>query len=254
MELTSRKNDTVRRFRELARDRRLRTEQGVFVIEGDHLCGEAVSAGLEIGYALITEKARAKYPQAAESLIERAAGYAVISEDIAEYISDTKAPQGLFAEVSRRDGGDIAGNRLVLLDGVQDPGNVGTILRTAEALGISGAVLSAGCADVYSPKTLRASMGSVFRLPCITCGIAEKITSLKSEGFAVYGAMLDETAQRLGEIKFPEKAAAVIGSEGGGISREVREVCTGGLYIPITGAESLNAAAAAAIILWELSK
>ncbi len=254
MELTSRKNDTVRRFKELIRDKKMRTQQGVFVIEGDHQCGEAVTAKLDIRFVLITEKARAKYPQTAERLIDASEGYAVISEDIAEYISDTKAPQGMFAEVSMKNIDPVKGNRLVLLDGVQDPGNVGTVIRTAEALGIDAVVLSTGCADVYSPKTLRSSMGSVFRIPCITCDLAEMITSLRAEGYTVYGSMLDDTAQRLGEVEFPEKVAVVIGSEGAGISDAVKNSCTGGLYIPITGAESLNAAVAASIILWELSK
>lgn len=254
MVISSRKNDIVRHFRTLAREKKLRDELEVFVIEGDHLCGEVLSAELTIRCALITERARERYPEAAARLCEKACSCAVITEELAEYISDTKAPQGLFAEVVKRTT-DISGaKRLVLLDGVQDPGNVGTIIRTAEALGIGGALLSQGCADIYSPKTLRASMGSVFRLPCISCDMAEMITTLKADGFAVYGSMLDETAQRLGEIAFPDKAAVVIGSEGGGISDEVRAACTGGLYIPITGAESLNAASAASIILWELSK
>jgi len=254
MELTSRKNETVRRFRDLARDKKLREELSVFVIEGDHLCGEAVTAGLEISLALLTEKARKKYPDASERLIAAADSYAVISEDIAEYISDTKSPQGLFAEVRIPQDRTMPNGRLVILDGVQDPGNVGTVIRTAEALGIGGAVMSCGCADIYSPKTLRASMGSVFRLPCITCDLPQMICSLIDDGYRVYGAMLDESAHKLGEISFPEKAAVVIGSEGRGISEEVRKACSDGLYIPITGAESLNAAVAAAVILWDLSK
>lgn len=254
MELSSRKNDAVRRFRELQRDKKLRCAEGVFAIEGDHLCGEAVQAGLDIRFAMLTERAMKKYPAAAERLMSSAGSYAVITEDIAEYISDTKAPQGLFAEVVCATCTDIPDGRLIILDGVQDPGNVGTIIRTAEALGIKGALLSDKCADVYSPKTLRASMGSVFRLPCISCGLPQTITSLKEKGYCVYGAMLDDTAKRLGEISFGERSAVVIGSEGQGISQEVRDVCTGGLYIPITGAESLNAASAASIILWELSR
>lgn len=253
MELTSRKNDIVRRFRELLRDKKLRDMQGVFVAEGDHLCKEAVQSGLEISFALATERALKKYPAATE-LISAAKGHAVISEDIAEYISDTKAPQGLFAEIRRSAAPQVPSGKLVLLDGVQDPGNVGTIIRTAEALGIKGVLLSPACADVYSPKTLRASMGSVFRLPCVVCDIPQIITALRNDGYTVYGSMLDETAQRLGDISFCDKSAVVIGSEGSGISEETKSACTGGLYIPISGAESLNAAAAASMILWELSK
>ena len=253
MELTSRKNDTVRRFRELSRDKKLRAELSAFVIEGDHLCGEAAASGMEISFALLTERARAKYPEASGRLLACAKAHAVITDDIAEYISDTKSPQGLFAEVRMPREQALPAGRLVILDGVQDPGNVGTIIRTAEALGISGAVLSQDCADIYSPKTLRASMGSVFRLPCVTADLVQTIGALREDGYTVYGAMLDESAQRLGEIRFCERSAVVIGSEGRGISEQVRAACSGGLYIPITGAESLNAAVAASIILWELS-
>ncbi len=254
MELTSRKNDVVRRFRELARDKKLRDEQGVFVIEGDHLCGEAAGCGLEIVTVLYTEKAREKYPEAAEKLIASAGASFAVSQDIAEYISDTKAPQGLFAEVRRTAVGEVPEGRLVILDGVQDPGNVGTIIRTAEAFGIAGVLLSPKCADIYSPKVLRASMGSSFRLPCAVCDVPEAVRSLRERGFDVYGSMLDETARRLGDIRFSERSAVVIGSEGGGIAEETKAACTGGLYIPITGAESLNAAAAATVMIWELSK
>ena len=162
----------------------------------------------------------------------------------------------MFALAQKPDiyGGFSGAHRLVLLDGVQDPGNVGTMIRTAEALGFDGAVLSPECADIWSPKSLRASMGSILRLPCISCGLAQMIAELQSGGFVVYGAMLDDTAARLGEVRFPERAAAVIGSEGRGISPETAAACDRGLYIPITGAESLNAAAAAAMIMWELSK
>ena len=254
MELTSRKNDTVRRFRELAKDKKLRDEQGVFVIEGDHLCSEAVGCGLEIITVLFTEKAREKYPQAVEKLVAAAESLAVISQDIAEYISDTKAPQGLFAEVRRKACTELPDGRLVILDGVQDPGNVGTIIRTAEAFGIKGVILSPKCADVFSPKVLRASMGSVFRLPCVIGNVPDMIRSVRENGYDVYGSMLDESAQKLGDIRFGEKAAVVIGSEGSGITEETKTACTGGLYIPITGAESLNAAAAATVMIWELSK
>ncbi len=254
MELTSRKNDIVRRFKELAKDKKLREELGVFVIEGDHLCSEAVSCGLEIATFLYTEKAREKYPQAAEKLAASADMSAVISADIAEYISDTKAPQGLFAEVRFKAAEQASCGRLVMLDGVQDPGNVGTIIRTAEAFGIGGVLLSPKCADIYSPKVLRASMGSVFRLPCRVCDIPQEIRSLRESGYEVYGSMLDETAQKLGDIRFGKMAAVVIGSEGSGITEEAKSACTGGLYIPITGAESLNAAAAATVMIWELSK
>lgn len=177
----------------------------------------------------------------------------MIAEEVAEYISDTKSPQGLFAAAVRRDGGLSAqSRRVVVLDGIQDPGNVGTIIRTAEAFGFDGAVMIGACADAFSPKALRASMGSALRLPIESCSAGELSGLLR--GFAIFGAMLDSSAVRLGEAVFPERCAVVIGSEGAGISPEVISVCTGKLYIPIRNAESLNAAVAAAVIMWEMRK
>lgn len=255
MVITSRKNDAVKRFRELFREKSARDSQGVFAVEGDHLCGELAKSDYRIIAAMLTERAAEKYPETVALLKARCGEVAVISGEIAEYISDTKAPQGLFA-VAEKPGDvlELSGRRLVLLDGVQDPGNVGTIIRTAEALGFDGAALSSDCADIWSPKTLRASMGSVLRLPCAVGDIAGQVRALRAAGFSVYGAMLDESAARLGEIEFPEKAAVVIGSEGRGISPAVAAECTRAVFIPISGAESLNAAVAAAILLWELSK
>lgn len=251
--ISSKTNVAVRLLRELLRDKKARDERGLFAAEGDHLCGElaALDGGIEL--FAYTETAAGKYPETVRKMLGRAAKAIVITDALSEYISDTKTPQGLFA-AAEKPLERLPGNarRIIVLDGVQDPGNVGTMIRTAEAFGIDGAVLLSGCADAWSPKTLRAAMGSAFRLPIVDCAAGELPALL--DGFSVYGAMLDETAKQLGEVKFPEKTAVVIGSEGRGISPEIAKVCGEKIYIPIRSAESLNAAAAAAVLLWELSK
>lgn len=252
-EISSRKNQNVRFMKELLSSSECRRESRMFAVEGDHLCGETAELDFKIGLFMFTEKARAKYPKTVEKACEKAEKSLVITEEISEYISDTKAPQGLFAAVEKRSR-DISENarKIVVLDGVQDPGNVGTIIRTAEALGIEGAVFTGKCADAFSPKTLRASMGSALRMPL---GYAnENNLREKLGGFSIFAAMLDENAKKLGELDFSEKTAVVIGSEGSGVSPEIAALCDEKVYIPIKKAESLNAAAAAAIILWELSK
>ncbi len=249
--ITSRKNSGVRMMRELLKSADYRRETDLFAVEGDHLCGElAERSALEC--FLYTEKAAKKYPETVKKAAVRAESAAVITEELSEYISDTKTPQGMFA-AAERFGSPIPENarRLVVLDGVQDPGNVGTIIRAAEAFGTDGVLYSPTCADKFSPKTLRASMGSVFRLPVRFYSDAENLRGYL-KGFTVYGAMLDESAKRLGSVKFPEKTAVVIGSEGSGISPEIAEICDEKIYIPISGAESLNAAMAASVLLWEL--
>ena len=252
-EISSRKNQNVRFMRELFSSSERRRESGLFAVEGDHLCGETAELDYKIELFLFTEKARGKYPQTVEKACRKAEKSLVITEEISEYISDTKAPQGLFAAVEGSSS-EISENarKIVVLDGVQDPGNVGTIIRTAEALGIEGVLFAGKCADVFSPKTLRASMGSALRMPF---GYAdEQNLREKLGGFSFFAAMLDENAKKLGEIAFPEKTAVVIGSEGSGVSPKIAALCDEKVYIPIKKAESLNAAAAAAIILWELSK
>lgn len=254
--ISSRQNAAVREMRELLREKRTRDERGLFAVEGDHLCAELAKSGFKATMALMTERAAQRYPKTAAALMKACPEAQVITEELSAYISDTKAPQGIFAAAEKPAPAEGFGGarRLVILDGVQDPGNVGTVIRTAEALGIDGALLSRDCADVWSPKALRASMGSALRLKCITGELSQMIKELRAQGFGVYGAMLDESAQRLGETAFPERAAVVIGNEGAGVSAAVRAACTGAVYIPIRGAESLNAAAAAAILLWELAR
>lgn len=252
-EISSRKNQYARLLRELSGSAEKRRESGLFAVEGDHLCKEAAALGLEAEVFLYTQKAAEKYPKTVETALKTAKKSFVITEEISEYISDTKAPQGLFAAVGKRVCA-ISENarKIVVLDGVQDPGNVGTVIRTAEALGFDGVVFTGKCADAFSPKTLRASMGSALRMPL---GYADAGNLReKFAGFTFCAAMLDESAKRLGETVFPEKTAVVIGSEGSGVSKEIAGCCDEKVYIPINGAESLNAAAAAAIILWEVSR
>lgn len=239
-------------MRQLLRERAKRSESGLFAVEGDHLCGELAASDNEVLF-LYTEKAAAKYSDTVRRLCGLCRDSFCITEELAEYISDTKSSQGLFAaaEMNQKSVPDNA-KRIVVLDGVQDPGNVGTIIRTAEALGFDGLIFTGACADVFSPKVLRSSMGSALRMPIEEVSCDELCERLL--GFVSYAAMLDDTAQKLGTERFPDRTAVVIGSEGAGVSREVAEICEKKLYIPISGAESLNAAVAAAIIMWEISQ
>ena len=257
MKITSRKNQLVALSKGLLREKRLRDEEGLFGAEGVKLCLEALKAGIEAKWALVSETACGKFVEAVREIEEKCA-VTVVSDDVYLYLSEQKSPQGIFLAGQILDKSVnldriLNSGKILLLDCVQDSGNLGTMLRTAEALGIGGVILSGDCADVWSPKTLRASMGSAFRLPVCVMDTVGAVKAVKERGFAVYAAMLDETAKRLGSFRFPEKSAVVIGNEGHGVSREAAELCEK-VYIPIQGAESLNAAAAAAILCWELSK
>ena len=257
MKITSRKNQLVVQSRGLLRDKRIRDGEGLFAAEGAKLCLEALSAGITAKWALVSETAREKFVDTVRE-IEQNCAVTVVSDDVYSYLSQQKSPQGIFLAGQILDKSVnldriLSSDKILLLDCVQDSGNLGTMLRTAEALGIGGVVLGEGCADVWSPKTLRASMGSAFRLPACDMDIVKAVTAVKEKGFAVYAAMLDGSAQKLGSFCFPKKSAVLIGNEGHGVSVEASELCRK-VYIPIQGAESLNAAAAAAILCWELSK
>ena len=173
MAVSSKDNQFVKEWRGLCHEARLRRASGLFAIEGARLCGDALASGLTVQTVLYTDQARQTYAAVAEGLIAAAVRAVEITPEIARYMADTATPQGVFCTVKSLD------NRLRLdtikrmgrygvLENIQDPGNLGAMIRTAEALGLDGLILSAGCCDVYSPKVLRGSMGGVFRLPLMT--------------------------------------------------------------------------------------
>ena len=183
----------------------------------------------------------------------------LLPRHVLEALCETKTPQGIVAAVALPAPGlgDPAalGERLVALDGVQDPGNVGAILRTADAAGFQGLLLGCGCADAYGAKALRASMGSIFRVPVVSApSLAERLASLRDEGYAVLSSQLDGE-DFFARAALPRRIVLVIGSEGEGVSREVSAASTHRLRLPMYGgAESLNAAVAAGIMLYALAR
>ena len=137
---------------------------------------------------------------------------------------------------------------------MQDPGNVGTVIRTANALGMDAVVLTGACADFYSPKTVRAAMGALFRQPVLTCSMDELMQLLHAHGLKLYGAALTDAAQDLRRVPL-SPAAVAIGSEGRGLSAQLLAQCDGQIIIPMQpGAESLNAAVAASVVMWEIAR
>jgi TrmH family RNA methyltransferase len=240
MKITSKQNSVIQQFK----------NPGIsIVVEGEKLINEAVSAGFELEYLLFTEKNQSS------RICEKIPGLC-ISDELSEYISDTRTPQGIFAMFERKrfDLNFVQTSKIMILDGVQDPGNVGAIIRSCEAFGFDGAVFSQTCADAYNSKVVRASAGSAFRLPIIRDDLCRIITELKQTGFIVWGTALDSAAVHLRAAVFSEKCAVIIGNEGNGICEEVLRMCDEKLYIPIDGAQSLNAGVAAGIVCYEMDK
>lgn len=252
--LTSKDNSTVKQYRKLSSSRKEREQSGLFVMEGARLCADAAQSSIAVQILLITEDAM-RYPEA-ELLMQKAERCYTVSNDLARHISDTEHPQGIFtiAKLPQQQNALPQKGKFILLDDLQDPGNLGTILRTAEALGIDAVVLSAHCPDLYSPKVIRSTMGSAFRQNCIRVpDLAEAIQSWKNSGMQCFAATLTPAAMPLQKLPQSDFCGIVIGNEGNGVSQEVIAACSGEVYIPMQGsAESLNAAVAATLCMWEL--
>ena len=245
--ITSMKNPRVTLWRSLKRtaDRR---ERGLFLVEGDKSVSEALASGFEAEAVLLD--ADRPVP---ETLSPDLPLFQLPSHVLAA-ICDTKTPQGIAA-VMRMTPRPVTGRRIVALDGVQDPGNVGTIIRTADAAGLDGVLLSSDCADPYGPKVLRATMGSIFHLPVeVTEDLPGRLKGYIEQKISVISSQLDGTpfdAWKGNGTGF----VLVIGSEGNGVSDAVRALATDHLCLPMRGkAESLNAAVAAGIMMYALMK
>lgn len=246
--ITSLKNPKVTTWKSL-KDRKGRKETGCFLVEGRKMVEEVLQSDFTATAVLLAEGFTPDF-----ALPESIPCY-VMPEHVFAAVSDTKTPQGVAAVV-RMKNNMAMGQRLVALDGVQDPGNVGTILRTADAAGFDGVILSEQCADIFSPKLLRATMGSVFRMPAtVTPDLPGLLAKLRDEqGFSVLSSQLDGTPFYQRE-KVAERFVLVIGSEGNGVTEEVKAVATHKVKLPMRGgAESLNAAVAAGIMMYELTR
>ena len=254
--ITSKANPRVKSAAALL-DRRERKKTGLFLLEGARLCADAAENGVTVETLFATQAAAAKY--AAEyDLISRAARSAFyISEPVAEKLSDTLHPQGIFCVCRMRETApaiDPAG-LYVFLDNIQNPDNLGAISRTAEALGFAGLIVSEGC-DIYSPKALRASMGALLRFPVIVSVDGPALLrACKADGMRLLATVPDRDADDITKAVLSSGAVLIIGNEGGGVSDETLALCTDRVTIPMTGrAESLNAAAAAAISMFVLKQ
>lgn len=255
-------------------DRKNREEKGEFRFDGIKLLDEAMKNELELcAVALREDRAERLYRELSErygtQAWERVGRILVLSEEVFEKISEEKSPEGVISVAkyidkfqkivtiyNSADFFDMKNERIVLLQSVRDPSNVGAIVRSAAAMGIDRLIISADCADIYHPKAVRGSMGTLFsqRIDRVT-DLVEAIRGLRASGRRVFAAALDDKALRLGEMPMQSGDCVVIGNEGHGLSDEIIKVCDGSVMIPMTArAESLNAAVAASVLMWEFSK
>lgn len=249
-EITSLQNNHVKRWRKLL-SRKGRQTYGTFLVEGVHLVEEAVNAkNIEICCLIGTEE---MIPELEK--LQLSIPIYKVTDKIMREISDTQTSQEVFAEVRIKASKELPTIKapFLFLDTVQDPGNVGTLIRTAAACGFEGVVLGKGTADAYSPKTLRAAQGSTFHIHLFDGELSEWIHHFQERGIPVYGTALHSEAVEYQQVNPREKFALIVGNEGAGVSSAVLEAVDQSLYIPIRGgAESLNVGIAAAILMYHL--
>lgn len=253
-ELTSLKNPVVQAARALDTAKE-RTRQGAFLCDGEHMAGEALSVCPERVRTLFVQQDCVERFAALLAKAPAAAEVYAVPQNVMAAISQVKTPQGIAAVVALPESVPLneQTGRLMLLENVQDPGNVGTILRTLDAAGFSGCILTPGCADPYAPKALRATMGSALRIPIsFTESAADAVEALNSRGYATIAAALDGEPFYQRE-SLGEKVCVLIGNEGQGLMRETQAACTHRYKLPMRGgSESLNAGIAAAVMMYDL--
>lgn len=244
--ITSRKNPLLQQVKKLLSSRKAREEAGLFAADGVKLLAEAVRWYPGLDTVILSDGVHADVPESVRLFR--------VPEDVMASISPMESPQGalfLCRLPEKKTYAPTPG--CLLLDGIQDPGNLGTILRTADALDIPVTLLE-GCADPYSPKTVRASMGAVFRTQPVKADWAEVKAACAAAGIPVAVTALSQRAKDLRNADLRGMAVA-IGSEGQGVRREILESADGELIIPMNKhCESLNAAVAAAIVMWQMKQ
>ncbi len=250
--ITSKDNPIIKDISKLQTSARYRKETGLFAAEGLRVCSDCVDNSVEIKTLVISEELYEKQRETLDKYISAANETVILKQHLFEKIADTKNPQGILA-VGKIPAKTLAAlnknGRYIALENISDPSNLGAISRTAEAIGIDGIIVSSGGCDPYSPKVLRASMGTVLRMDII---VAEDFAGvLKSSGLKLFGCVVNG-GKDIRKAEFGKGSIVIIGNEANGLTEEIKSLAEN-VTIPMSGsAESLNAAAAAAIALWEL--
>lgn len=249
--IESKKNEDIKQINKLNKTKYIK-KTGTFLIEGFHLVREADANDQDIVTLLVTEKyqedrlAKKYYDQTL-----------VITEDIAQQLSETKTPQGIFAVVKINEPDetpDLSGQWVILAD-VQDPGNVGTIVRTADAAGYDGVITSLDTADIYQPKVQRSMQGSQFHLPIYRMDLQQAIGAAKDAGLTVYGSEVNDQAVPYNTLEKVNDFALIMGNEAHGLDEKTLQMTDKNIFIPLLGkAESLNVAVASGILMYGLKK
>lgn len=250
--IESTQNALVKHWKKLVTTRKEREKTGEFIVEGFHLVEEALKNKDQIVQMIVREGVDLPLLWATDDVM-----IVEVTETIAKELAETETSQGVFAHCKQVEVDSEAKEnwkKVLLVDAVQDPGNIGTMIRTADAAGIDGVVLGKGCADAYNPKTLRSAQGSHFHIPVIRGELAEWMEDLQARGVKVYGTAL-QNAIEYTNVEHSESFALIVGNEGSGIHPQLLDKTDQNVIIPIFGrAESLNVAVATGILLYQFVK
>ncbi len=255
--ITSSSNSQIKNLMKLQKQSKARNEQGVFICEGKKMFEEVASQKRNlIQKVYLAESYYSQYAKQDPAYL-RDLDYEVVSDQVMKESSETITPQGILAIVKQptyRLSDMISGEsiRLLLLEDIRDPGNLGTMVRTAEGVGMSGIILSKDSVDMFNPKVIRSTMGAIFRVPFFYAeDFLACLNQIKSEGINIYAAHL-QGAVWYDEVSYQGKSAILIGNEANGLSDAASSLSTQRIKIPMEGnVESLNAAIAAAILMYE---
>lgn len=247
--ITSTSNKKIKDVIQLTKKAALRRERGLFVVEGIKMFLEIPDENIAEVYA--GESFYNTCPTEAKIKM-RALSHEIVTDTVFEHMSDTKTPQGILAVVRMKKHTELKGDAFIILERLQDPGNLGTIMRTAEAAGIDGIIMDEQTVDIYNPKTVRSTMGAIFRVPfMITDDLPGTIKKLKA---TVYAAHLDGKSDYDKE-DYTGPTAFIIGNESAGISDKIAKCADRLIKIPMKGeVESLNASVAASVLMFELAR
>ena len=254
--ITSHSNPKVKQVAQWQGSARERRDAGIFLTEGFKMCEEAPGEAIREIYVTSEALERSmSQPRLREKLEQ--AGYETVAPQVFRKMSDTQAPQGILCVVERPKYSLeqlLSGPAplLVALEDLRDPGNLGTIVRTGEGAGVTGIVMSHGTVDIYNPKTIRATMGSIYRVPFVyTEDMGRAVAQMRERGIRVYAAHL-AGEKDYDRVCYRKGTAFLIGNEGRGLSRELAQCADSLLKIPMEGqVESLNAAVSAALLVYE---
>lgn len=244
MLITSIQNNQVKQWKKLHM-RKFRMKTNSFLVEGFHLIEEAHKSGWEIETVIVEEGIA--IPTWCNS-------YEVVyvTNHVFKEISQTEQPQGIAAEVKMKALPNKDDKFVLLIDAIQDPGNLGTIIRTADAAGFSKVILGKGTVDLYNDKVIRASQGSIFHIPIVQGDLIDEINALKQKGVTIWASAL-EGAENYREVQPSDKTAIIVGNEGAGVHPSMIQLADNVVKIPIYGkAESLNVSIAAGILMYQL--